>query len=89
MDDKAKIQSSPSTYYVPQLGKREDKAEVVEILAREGDEFARDQELMILTTDKASFALEATEAGKVASVKVRAGDLVASGDVLLEYYPLA
>jgi dihydrolipoamide dehydrogenase len=87
MKDKVKIQNSSRIYYVPELGKREDKAEVVEILTQAGEKFIPDQELMILTTDKASFSLEATEAGRTLNIRVKPGDLVASGDPLLEYEP--
>lgn len=72
-------------FYVPELGSSEDLAEVVELLCHENDEFQEGDELMVLTTDKAAFSLEATEAGRVNRILVNKGDKIASGTPLIEY----
>lgn len=77
------------SYYVPEFGSRDEKAEVAEISCAVGDVFAQDQELMVLTTDKAAFALEAEETGRVAEIVVAQGDKVGTGDPLLHFQPMA
>ncbi len=73
------------TYYTPELGSKDEQAEVVELLCSVGDTFAEGDELMVLTTDKAAFSLEATDSGKVERLFVHSGDKVSSGAALLEY----
>lgn len=67
---------------VPNIGDF-DAVEVIEILVSAGDTVAQDQALITLESDKATLEVPATAAGKVAAVKVREGDKVAQGDVIV------
>lgn len=66
---------------VPDLGDFSD-VEVIEVLVQPGDEVAVEDSLVSLETDKASMDVPATDAGKVASVLVKVGDKVNTGDVI-------
>ena len=49
----------------------------------EGDEIAVEDSLMTLETDKASMEVPATDAGKIETLKVKVGDRVSKGDLIL------
>jgi pyruvate dehydrogenase E2 component (dihydrolipoamide acetyltransferase) len=57
--------------------------EVVEILVRPGDRIAPETPLLTLESDKASMEVPSPVAGIVREVRVRLGDRVSEGDVLL------
>lgn len=82
---KKNTDQTTKAFYVPPLGSREEKAEVVEVLCKVGQNFRKDEELMILTTDKAAFSLEAIERGQVKTILVDEGDRVMEGQKLIEY----
>ena len=67
---------------VPDIGDFSD-VEIIEVLVKEGDEIAVDDALITLETDKASMEVPATEAGKIEALKVKVGDRVSKGDVIL------
>ena len=68
---------------VPDIG---DVAEVdvIEVLVAEGDTVAKEQSLITVESDKASMEIPSTEAGVVKSLKVKLGDKVGEGSVILE-----
>ena len=66
---------------VPDLGDFED-VEIIEVLVAPGDSVAREDGLLTLETDKASFDVPAPESGVVESLSVAAGDTVSTGDVI-------
>ncbi len=68
---------------VPDIG---DVAEVdvIEVLVAEGDTIAKEQSLITVESDKASMEIPATAAGVVKSLKVKVGDKVGEGTVILE-----
>ena len=67
---------------VPDLGV--DSAEVSEIMVKVGDTIAKDDNIVLLESDKASVEVPASAAGKVSQIAVKVGDSVKEGDVLLE-----
>ena len=68
---------------VPDIG---DVAEVdvIEVLVAEGDTVAKEQSLITVESDKASMEIPSTAAGVVKSLKVKVGDKVGEGTVILE-----
>ncbi len=66
---------------VPDLGDFEN-VEIIEVLVGPGDKVAREDGLITLETDKASFDVPAPENGVVESLSVGVGDAVSTGDVI-------
>ncbi len=66
---------------VPDLGDFEN-VEIIEVLVGSGDKVAREDGLITLETDKASFDVPAPESGVVESLSVGVGDSVSTGDVI-------
>ncbi|MCP4300980.1 MAG: dihydrolipoyllysine-residue acetyltransferase [Gammaproteobacteria bacterium] len=66
---------------VPDLGDFEN-VEIIEVLVASGDAVAREDGLITLETDKASFDVPAPESGVVESLTVGVGDSVSTGDVI-------
>jgi pyruvate dehydrogenase E2 component (dihydrolipoyllysine-residue acetyltransferase) len=67
---------------VPDIGDFKD-VEIVEVIAKPGDEVQPEDPLITLESDKASMEVPAPFAGKVSEVKVKAGDRVSEGDLIL------
>ena len=67
---------------VPDIGDFKD-VEIVEVIAKPGDEVQEEDPLITLESDKASMEVPAPFAGKVNEVKVKAGDRVSEGDLIL------
>jgi pyruvate dehydrogenase E2 component (dihydrolipoamide acetyltransferase) len=70
------------TVAVPDIGDFGD-VPVIEILVRPGDTVAAEDPLVTLESDKATMDVPAPVAGKVAELKVKVGDTVSEGSVLL------
>jgi pyruvate dehydrogenase E2 component (dihydrolipoamide acetyltransferase) len=67
---------------VPDIGDASD-VEIIEILVAEGDTVAAEDGLITLETDKATMDVPAPEGGKIASLKVKVGDKVSKGSLVL------
>jgi len=67
---------------VPELGV-DDGVEVVEVLVSEGDQIGRDDSLITLESDKASMDVPSPIAGKVREIKIKRGDKVKEGSLIL------
>lgn len=67
---------------IPELGDI-DEVDVVEVLVAGGDQVAKDDSLISLESDKATMDVPAPFAGTVREVKVKAGDKVRHGSVIL------
>jgi pyruvate dehydrogenase E2 component (dihydrolipoamide acetyltransferase) len=67
---------------VPDLGDFAD-VEIIEILVKPGDDVAPEQGLVTLETEKATMDVPAPAAGRVGVLKVKVGDRVSTGDVIL------
>lgn len=66
---------------VPDLGDFAD-VEIIEVLVSPGDHVDVEGSLVTLETDKATMDVPASDAGTIASVEVKVGDRVNSGDVV-------
>ncbi|MBB1074598.1 dihydrolipoyl dehydrogenase [Rhodoferax sp. 4810] len=68
--------------YVPDIG---DFAEVtvIELLVKPGDTIAADQSLITVESDKASMEIPSSHAGVVKELKIKLGDQVSEGSLLL------
>ncbi|MBT0585549.1 dihydrolipoyllysine-residue acetyltransferase [Alteromonas oceanisediminis] len=67
---------------VPDIGDASD-VEVIEVLVAEGDSINAEDGLITLETDKATMDVPAPEAGTVKSLKVKVGDKVSKGSLVL------
>ena len=68
---------------VPDIGDFKE-VEVIEVLVSEGDTIKAEQSLITVESDKASMEIPASAGGVVKSVKVKVGDKIAEGKVILE-----
>jgi pyruvate dehydrogenase E2 component (dihydrolipoamide acetyltransferase) len=73
----------PVDFTLPELGENVEKGDVVRVLVTAGDVIAKDQPLLELETDKATIEVPSTLSGKVAEVRVKAGDKVKVGQTVL------
>ena len=71
---------------VPDIGDFKD-VEIIELLVKPGDTIAVDQSLVTVESDKASMEIPSSHAGVVAEMKVRLGDKVNQGTLLLMLQP--
>lgn len=67
---------------VPDIGNF-DSVDVIEVLVKAGDTIAKDDSLMTVESDKASMDIPAPFAGVVKEVKIKVGDKVAQGHLIL------
>ena len=67
---------------VPDIGDSEN-VEVIEVMVKEGDEIAKDQSIVLVESDKASMEIPSPESGKVRELKIKLGDKVSEGTLLL------
>ena len=68
--------------YVPDIGDFRD-VEVIELMVGAGEKIARDQSLVLVESDKASMEIPSPQAGIVREMKVKLGDHVSEGSLLL------
>jgi pyruvate dehydrogenase E2 component (dihydrolipoamide acetyltransferase) len=71
------------TVSVPDIGGTEG-AEIIEISVAVGDSIEKEQDIVVLETDKASMEIPCPVDGKVVSLSVKVGDKVSEGDALIE-----
>ena len=71
---------------VPDIGDFKE-VEVIELLVKVGDTIAVDQSLITVESDKASMEIPSSMAGVVQSLKIKVGDKVAMGSVVLMITP--
>jgi pyruvate dehydrogenase E2 component (dihydrolipoamide acetyltransferase) len=67
---------------VPDIGDFKE-VEVIELLVKQGDAIKADQSLVTVESDKASMEIPSSHAGVVKELKVKIGDKVAEGSLLL------
>jgi len=67
---------------VPDIGDF-DEVTVIELLVKPGDTIKADQSLLTVESDKASMEIPSSAAGVVKEVKVKLGDKVKQGSVVL------
>jgi pyruvate dehydrogenase E2 component (dihydrolipoamide acetyltransferase) len=73
----------PVEFTLPELGENVEKGDVVRVLVNVGDLVEKDQPLLELETDKATIEVPSNVSGKVADVRVKAGDKVNVGQSVL------
>lgn len=69
---------------VPDLGDGIESGDVLEILVKEGDVVAKDQDVIELETDKATAGIPSRSAGKVVKILVKVGETVPVGGVIMQ-----
>ena len=67
---------------MPDIGDFKD-VEVIELMVKPGDSVKVDQSLLTVESDKASMEIPSTHAGVVKELKVKVGDKVGEGSLLL------
>ncbi|HET8764314.1 MAG TPA: FAD-dependent oxidoreductase, partial [Rhodanobacter sp.] len=67
---------------VPDIGGH-DGVPVIEVMVKVGDTVAKEQSLVTLESDKATMEVPSTAAGVVKAMKLKVGDEVSEGDVIL------
>lgn len=73
---------------VPDIGS-DDEVDVIEILVKEGDVVAVEDSLITVESDKASMEIPSSHAGVVSAIKVKLGDKVSQGSLVLELTAVA
>ena len=72
-------------FKLPDIGEGIAEAELVEWLVEIGDTIAEDQQIAAGMTDKATVELESPVAGKIVEIKVKEGDKVSEGTVIMVF----
>jgi pyruvate dehydrogenase E2 component (dihydrolipoamide acetyltransferase) len=70
-------------FKLPELGENIEKGDIVRVLVAAGDTIKFDQPVLELETDKATIEVPSTVAGKVTEIRVKAGEKVKVGQVVL------
>ncbi len=70
-------------FKVPELGENVSQGDVAKILVKVGDTIAREQPVLELETDKATIEVPSSVAGVVKDIRVKQGDKVQVGSVIL------
>ena len=73
----------PTEFKIPELGENVTSGDVVRILVKAGDALEKDQAVLELETDKATIEVPSTVSGTVQDVKVKQGDKVKVGQLVL------
>ena len=73
----------PTEFKIPELGENVTAGDVVRVLVNPGDQLAKDQPVLELETDKATIEVPSDVAGTVEEIKVKAGDKVKVGQLVL------
>ena len=67
---------------VPDIGDFEN-VEVIELLVKEGQQVEKNDPVVTIESDKSSVEIPSTFSGKIESIKVKVGDKVSKGDLIL------
>ena len=67
---------------VPDIGDFEN-VEVIELLVKEGQEIKKNDPVVTIESDKSSVEIPSTISGKIETIKVKVGDKVSKGDLIL------
>ena len=77
---------SISEVKVPDIGDFQD-VEVIEVICKEGQTVAVEDPLITLESDKATMDVPSPLAGRILSIKIKSGDKVSEGNLILELEP--
>jgi pyruvate/2-oxoglutarate dehydrogenase complex dihydrolipoamide acyltransferase (E2) component len=72
-----------SDFTLPELGENISAGDVLRVLVKPGDVLAKDQPVLELETDKATIEVPSSVEGQVKDVKVKAGDKVSEGSMIM------
>jgi pyruvate dehydrogenase E2 component (dihydrolipoyllysine-residue acetyltransferase) len=78
--------ATPIQVLVPDIGGFKD-VDVIDVLVKDGQQIEKETPLITLETEKAAMDVPAPEAGKITQVKVKAGDKVSEGSLILLLEP--
>ena len=67
---------------IPDMGDFKD-VEIIEVLVKEGQIVKKDDSLITLESDKSSVEVPSTHGGKIEKIKLKIGDKVNKGDLIL------
>ena len=67
---------------VPNIGEFKD-VEVIEVLVANGQSVSKNDPLITIESDKSSVEIPSSFEGKIKSVKVKVGDKISEGDIIL------
>jgi pyruvate dehydrogenase E2 component (dihydrolipoamide acetyltransferase) len=70
-------------FTLPELGENVTSGDVLRVLVKPGDTIAKEQAVLELETDKATIEVPSSVAGQVREVKVKEGDKISVGQVIL------
>jgi pyruvate dehydrogenase E2 component (dihydrolipoamide acetyltransferase) len=73
----------PTDFKLPELGENVTAGDVVRVLVAPGDTIEKDQPVLELETDKATIEVPSSVAGKVKDVRVKQGERIKVGQVVL------
>jgi pyruvate dehydrogenase E2 component (dihydrolipoyllysine-residue acetyltransferase) len=73
----------PTDFTLPELGENVTAGDVVRVLVSPGDSVAKDQPVLELETDKATIEVPSSVAGTVKDVRVKQGERIKVGQVVL------
>ena len=73
----------PTEFKIPELGENVTSGDVVRLLVKPGESVAKDQPILELETEKATIEVPSNVAGTVQEIKVKEGDKVKVGQVVL------
>ena len=73
---------------VPDIGGFKDVS-VIDVLVKEGQEIDKEAPLITIETEKAAMDVPAPQAGRIAQVKLKQGDKVSEGSLILTLEPVA
>src|SRR5678815_4279852 len=73
----------PTDFTLPELGENVTAGDVVRVLVNPGDSVAKDQPVLELETDKATIEVPSSVAGTVKDVRVKQGERIKVGQVVL------
>ncbi len=77
---------SISEVKVPDIGDFQD-VEVIEVICKEGQSVAVEDPLITLESDKATMDIPSPLVGRILSIKIKSGDRVSEGNLILELEP--
>ena len=69
---------------VPDIGDFEN-VEVIEILVKEGQIINKNDPIVTIESDKSSVEIPSTFSGKIDSIKIKVGDKISKGDLILSF----
>jgi len=72
-----------SDFTLPELGENITAGDVLRVLVKPGDQLVKDQPVVELETDKATIEVPSSVEGKISEIKVKQGDKVKVGQVIL------